>query len=106
MGGMSFQFQDVSILAGDACRQVVELLLGCCRQYRASSTEGDIDVSHLVILVETVDGCVQLVNMAACALGNAARILSLGARRGGQLIGPVRGSRALLMPACALVSTS
>src|ERR1019366_10453185 len=91
---------DVSILAWDACRQVVELLLGCCRQYRASSTESDIDVSHLAILVETVDGCVQLVNMAACTLGNTARILSLGTRRGGQLIGRVRGSLRLVDAGC------
>ena len=92
LGRMRLHLQNVAVPAGDAGRQVVELLAGLSRQRRLSTAESDIGFRDLVVLVQAVHGSVQLVYMAGRTLRRSACLLGLCAGGGCCLVGRARPS--------------
>src|SRR5580692_11300538 len=84
---MRFQFEDVAVLTVDAGGQIVELLLGVSRQHGLAVAEGNFGFGDLVILIQTIHGAIQLVDMTGCALCCSTGLLGLSAGCGCRLVG-------------------
>ena len=76
-GGVRFHFENVALVASDAGRQIVKLLFGSGGQCGYATAEGNLNRVDLTILVEAVDGCVQLVDVDVSTLGRGSGLLSL-----------------------------
>src|ERR1700731_264568 len=76
-GSVGFDFKQISLMTGEIGSHIVELLLRGCREHRRSALERDRYRVLLVVLIEPVDGAIDLVDFTARLTGDRASLLGL-----------------------------